>query len=142
MPSADGISHRGASWLPAIVATSGRSRPLRAAGNHAVGLNTVVYARCDLTPVADVAAPVLGMRGVRTRDLEGFDAVRAGSTLSNDPFGVCARSRPTSQFEATESLAEADRVGRFVFASPCNVYGGRGNGLRDSLIGARLMTST
>lgn len=105
---------------------------LRAAGHEVTGLDSLLYAGCDLCAGVEEeerVPPALqaDVRDVEARQLEGFDAVVHLAALSNDPVGDLDRELTMSiNFESTIRVARAARqagVRRFVFASSCSMYG-------------------
>ena len=107
------------------------------AGHEVGGLDTGLYAGCDLGP-GPAAVPVIGhdVRDVTVDDLRGVDAVVHLAAISNDPIG---QLNPDVTYainhRASVRLAELAReagASRFVFASSCSLYGaGGGDGLLD-----------
>lgn len=107
------------------------------AGHEVVGLDSGLYAGCDLGP-APAPVPVIGrdVRDVTAEDLRGIDAVIHLAAISNDPIG---QLNPDVTYainhRASVRLAELARdagASRFVFASSCSLYGaGGGDGLLD-----------
>jgi nucleoside-diphosphate-sugar epimerase len=101
---------------------------LRAAGHEVVGLDTLFYEGCDLTPDGN-GLPLLRLdvRDVEPSQLEGFDAVVHLAALSNDPLGDLSPELTREiNFRATLALARAAKeagVRRFVFSSSCSMYG-------------------
>lgn len=110
---------------------------LAAAGHEVVGLDSGLYAGCDLGP-APAPVPVIGrdVRDVTADDLRGIDGVVHLAAISNDPIG---QLNPDVTYainhRASVRLAELAReagASRFVFASSCSLYGaGGGDGLLD-----------
>lgn len=110
---------------------------LAAAGHDVVGLDSGLYAGCDLGP-APAPVPVIGrdVRDVTADDLRGIDGVVHLAAISNDPIG---QLNPDVTYainhRASVRLAELAReagASRFVFASSCSLYGaGGGDGLLD-----------
>ncbi len=104
---------------------------LREAGHDVTGLDTLLYAGCDLSPsMASVRELTIDVRDVRAEHLLGFDAVVHLAALSNDPLGdLRADLTKEINFQATVRLARAAKeagVTRFVFASSCSMYGASG----------------
>jgi nucleoside-diphosphate-sugar epimerase len=106
---------------------------LRAAGHEVTGLDTELYAGCDLFR-AEAASPTLDLdvRDVEPSQLAGFDAVVHLAALSNDPLGDFDRELTMAiNYEGTMRVARAAReagVRRFVFASSCSMYGAADSG--------------
>jgi nucleoside-diphosphate-sugar epimerase len=75
------------------------------------------------------------VRDVGVDDLEGFDAVVLLATVCSDPVG---NLNPGSMYginhRAFEQAREAG-VSRFVFASPCSLYGKAGEDMLDETAG-------
>jgi len=107
------------------------------AGHEVVGLDSGLYAGCDLGP-APAPVPVIGrdVRDVTADDLRGVDAVVHLAAISNDPIGqlnpdVTYAINHRASVRLAE-LARAAGASRFVFASSCSLYGaGAGEGLLD-----------
>lgn len=108
-------------------------RVLERSGHDVVGLDTSLYADCDLGVPPPPPELPLDVRDVREEHLDGFDAVVHLAALSNDPIGeLDERLTYDINHEATVRLAEharARRVERFVFASSCSMYGASGSEL-------------
>jgi nucleoside-diphosphate-sugar epimerase len=106
-------------------------RMLEESGHEVVGLDTSLYAGCDLGAPPPPPEIRLDLRDVREEHLDGFEAVIHLAALSNDPIGeLDERLTYEINHEATVRLAEHARargVGRFVFASSCSMYGASGS---------------
>lgn len=105
------------------------------AGHEVVGLDSGLYAGCEVQPLTPVKELVKDLRDVEAKDLEGIDAVIHLAALSNDPLGdLDPRLTYAINHEASVRLAEvAKRAGvrRYLFASSCSVYGVEGNAMAD-----------
>ena len=120
--------HRG--YIGAVLA------PLvQAAGHEVVGLDSGLYAGCEVRPLAGVKELTKDLRDLEVEDLEGIDAVIHLAALSNDPLGDLDTSLTYAiNHHASVRLAElAKQAGaaRFLFASSCSVYGVEGNAMAD-----------
>jgi nucleoside-diphosphate-sugar epimerase len=99
-----------------------------AAGHDVVGLDSGLFAGCDLGP-PPTPVPTLhrDIRDVEVAELEGFDAVIHLAALSNDPLGNLAPEHTWAiNHAASVRLAQVARdagVKRFLYASSCSVYG-------------------
>ena len=101
------------------------------AGHEVVGLDSDLFAGCDLFPAAHaVPETQMDVRDVQVEDLRGFDALVHLAALSNDSL---ANIDPGVTYEinhgATVRLAQLARqagVSRFLFASTCAIYGNAG----------------
>ena len=106
-------------------------RMLEDSGHEVVGLDTSLYADCDLGAPPPPPEIRLDVRDVREEHLDGFEAVVHLAALSNDPIGeLDERLTYEINHEATVRLAEHARargVERFVFASSCSMYGASGS---------------
>ena len=104
-------------------------RVFEAGGHEVVGLDTALYAGCDLTPLTPPPPPELrvDVRDVQAADLEGIDAVVHLAALSNDPVGELDEGLTYAiNHLAGVRLAELAKsvcATRFVFASSCSMYG-------------------
>jgi nucleoside-diphosphate-sugar epimerase len=107
-------------------------RVLREAGHNVTGLDTQLYAGCDLYPEPAPPTLDLDVRDATPNHFEGFDAVVHLAALSNDPLGDLNRELTMAvNFEGTVRVAQAAReagVRRFVFASSCSMYGAADSG--------------
>jgi len=101
---------------------------LQAAGHEVVGLDSDLFAGCDLGAYRP-SAPALGcdLRDVPQAALRGFDAVIHLAAISNDPLG---NLNPGCTYEINHlasvrlaELARAAGVTRFLYSSSCSVYG-------------------
>jgi nucleoside-diphosphate-sugar epimerase len=112
------------------------SQMLTAAGHYTVGLDTNLFAGCDLgVPAPQISEIRKDIRNVTIADLEGFDAIIHLAALSNDPL---SNLDPTLTYDinhqASVRLAELAKqagVSRFVFSSSCSTYGSAGDGFLD-----------
>jgi nucleoside-diphosphate-sugar epimerase len=101
---------------------------LRAAGYDVAGLDSDLFAGCDLgPPPEEIPTAVADLRDVTADQLDGFEAIVHLAALSNDPLGNLAPEHTWSiNHEASVRLARLAReagVERFVYASSCSVYG-------------------
>lgn len=101
---------------------------LTAAKYDVFGMDTFYYSECGFgEPTPPVAALRRDVRDVGVEDLRGFDAIVHLAGLSNDPCGELNPDLTLSvNHEATIRLARAARdarVGRFLYASSCSLYG-------------------
>ena len=105
------------------------------AGHEVVGLDSGLYAGCEVQPLAAVRELTKDLRDVEARDLEGIDAVIHLAALSNDPLGDLDSALTYAiNHHASVRLAEVAKqagVRRFLFASSCSVYGVEGNAMAD-----------
>ena len=105
---------------------------LEAEGHEVVGLDTALYAGCDLGAAPPPPELRLDVRDVAEEHLDGLDAVVHLAALSNDPIGELDENLTYAvNHEATVRLAELARARgseRFVFASSCSMYGASGSG--------------
>ena len=103
-------------------------RVLVDAGHEVTGLDSYLYAGCDLGPddPAHAAIPK-DVRDVDASELGCYDAIVHLAALSNDPIGELSPDLTRSiNLDATVRLAQSAKeagVGRFVFASSCSMYG-------------------
>lgn len=102
-----------------------------AAGHDVVGLDTFFFRGCDLgDPGPWAAERTCDIRDIKSKELEGFDAIIHLAALSNDPLGDLNSAWTFDiNCHATVALARAARdagVERFVFASSCSMYGAAG----------------
>lgn len=106
---------------------------LEAAGHEVIGLDTSLYDRCDLEPIAPPPAPEIrrDIRDVMASDLDEIDAIVHLAALSNDPLGEFDEE---VTYEINHlagvrlaNLARQAGVERFVFASSCSMYGASGS---------------
>ncbi len=109
---------------------------LQAAGHEIVGLDSDLYAGCDLGEApAEIPEIRKDMRDLAKTDLDGFDAVVHLAALSNDPLGDLDSSLTYSiNYHASvrlAQLAKAAGVRRFVFSSSCSTYGAAGDAMHD-----------
>ena len=105
---------------------------LRAGGHEVIGLDVLYYEGCDLHADDDQPIRRADVRDLTKGDLAGFDGVLHLAALSNDPLGDLSPELTAEiNFEATVQLAQLARearVGRFVFASSCSMYGAAADG--------------
>lgn len=106
------------------------------AGHEVVGVDTRLYAGCDLYALdLPIEERRIDVRDLGVADLRGVDAIVHLAALSNDPLGALSPELTlTINCDASVALARAAReagVHRFVFASSCSMYGAGG----DSLVG-------
>jgi nucleoside-diphosphate-sugar epimerase len=109
---------------------------LQAAGHEVVGLDSDLYAGCDLgEPAAEIREIRKDLRDLTQADFDGFDAVVHLAALSNDPLGDLNSNLTHSiNYEASVRLAELAKsagVKRFVFSSSCSTYGAAGDAMHD-----------
>ena len=103
-------------------------RVLVDAGHEVTGLDSYLYAGCDLGPddPAHAAIPK-DVRDVDASELGWYDAIVHLAALSNDPIGELSPDLTRAiNLDATVRLAQSAKeagVGRFVFASSCSMYG-------------------
>ncbi|MDQ2910047.1 MAG: SDR family oxidoreductase [Actinomycetota bacterium] len=102
-------------------------------GHEVTGADTFFYRDCDLRPGPQVESVQRDVRDLGEADLQGYDAVVHLAALSNDPLGDLD---PELTFEINErasvrlaKAAREARVGRFLFASSCSMYGVSGEEL-------------
>lgn len=109
---------------------------LQSAGHQVIGLDTGLFARCDLgeTP-AEIPEIRRDIRDLKRSDLEGMDAVVHLAGLSNDPLGNLDSDLTYDiNHRASVKLAELAKdagTKRFVFASSCSTYGAAGDHFLD-----------
>ena len=109
---------------------------LRSAGHDVTGLDTDLFAGCDLLEL-DSKIPEIrkDLRSLHKKDLEGFDAVVHLAALSNDPLGNLDSDLTYSiNHRASVHLARLAKqagVRRFVFSSSCSTYGAAGDDFLD-----------
>lgn len=109
---------------------------LTAAGHQVVGMDTDLFAGCDLgEPAPSPPSMSVDVRDATPAHLEGFDAVVHLAGISNDPLGdlnpdctVDVNHRGTV---AVARAAKAAGVRRFVQASTCSLYGAQGDDVLD-----------
>jgi nucleoside-diphosphate-sugar epimerase len=108
---------------------------LRAAGHEVIGLDSGLFRECSITAVPPVPTIRKDVRDVAPGDFAGIDAVIHLAGLSNDPLGDL---NPALTYEINHLaavrlavLAKAARVGRFLYASTCSVYGAAGDDFLD-----------
>jgi nucleoside-diphosphate-sugar epimerase len=109
---------------------------LRAAGHEVTGLDSDLFAGCDLGgSVSGFPEISKDIRDVEKGDLEGFDAIVHLAALSNDPLGdLDADLTYSINYRASvrlASLAKEAGVERFVFSSSCSSYGEAGDEFLD-----------
>lgn len=102
------------------------------AGHDVVGLDTDLFAGCDLGEMPPrVPAILADIRDVSPDQLRGFDAVVHLAGISNDPLGdLNAQTTYDINHLGTVHLArqaKAAGVPRFLFSSSCSLYGAHGN---------------
>src|SRR4029453_12548394 len=61
---------------------------VRAAGHDVAGLDSGLFAGCELEPAPTVPTLDRALRDVQMDDLRGFDAIIPRANLSNDPLGM------------------------------------------------------
>jgi nucleoside-diphosphate-sugar epimerase len=109
---------------------------LQAAGHEVVGLDTDLFAGCDLgEDAAEVPEIRKDIRDLSEADLDGIDAVVHLAALSNDPLGDLDTNLTYSiNHRASVELAQLAKtagVKRFVFSSSCSTYGAAGDAMHD-----------
>jgi nucleoside-diphosphate-sugar epimerase len=109
---------------------------LVSAGHQVVGLDTDLFAGCDLAiPGAQIPDIRKDIRDLTRADLDGFQAVVHLAALSNDPLGnLDAGLTYDINHHASVRLAELAKeagVQRFVFSSSCSTYGAAGDDFLD-----------
>jgi nucleoside-diphosphate-sugar epimerase len=109
---------------------------LQSAGHDVVGLDTDLFAGCDLgDPPASIPAIRRDLRDLTAADLEAFDAVVHLGALSNDPLSNLdpALTHSINHLASVRlaELAKSAGVTRFVFASSCSTYGAAGDDFHD-----------
>lgn len=100
----------------------------RAAGHDVSGLDSDLFAGCDLgRPPDPIPTLEIDLRDVTADHVAGFDAVVHLAALSNDPLGNLAPEHTWAiNHEGSVHLARLARdagVARFLYASSCSVYG-------------------
>jgi nucleoside-diphosphate-sugar epimerase len=105
---------------------------LQSAGHEVTGLDTDLFAGCDLGRLSFEMPEVhKDIRSLTKSDLEGFEAVVHLAALSNDPLGNLDPDLTFSiNHRASVRLAELAKdagVERFVFSSSCSTYGAAGD---------------
>jgi nucleoside-diphosphate-sugar epimerase len=103
------------------------------AGHDVVGLDSGLFARCELGERGfEIEEVRTDVRDVEARDLEGFEAIIHLAAVSNDPVGDL---NPDVTYEinhlASADLAKAAKeagVTRFLHSSSCSLYGAAGDG--------------
>jgi nucleoside-diphosphate-sugar epimerase len=108
------------------------SSVLSSAGYDVVGLDTDLFAGCDLgAPSPEIPEIRKDIRNLTRADLAGFDSVVHLAALSNDPLGNLERQLTYDiNYLASVRLAQlAKEAGaeRFVFSSSCSTYGAAGD---------------
>ncbi|MBA3843880.1 MAG: SDR family oxidoreductase [Actinobacteria bacterium] len=103
------------------------------AGHTVVGLDTGLFAGCDLGPPPSVVPTLaVDLRDVTVDDLRGFDAIVHLAALSNDPLGNLEPGLTWAiNHAASITLAQRAKeagVRRFLYASSCSVYGAAEDG--------------
>jgi nucleoside-diphosphate-sugar epimerase len=109
---------------------------LQAAGHEVVGLDTDLFAGCDLgEDAAEIPEIRKDIRDLSEADLDGIDAVVHLAALSNDPLGDLDTNLTYSiNHRASVELAQLAKmagVKRFVFSSSCSTYGAAGDAMHD-----------
>jgi nucleoside-diphosphate-sugar epimerase len=103
-------------------------RVLVDAGHEVTGLDSYLYAGCDLgrDDPAHAAIPK-DIRDVQAAELGCYDAIVHLAALSNDPIGELSPDLTRAiNLDASVRLAQSAKeagVARFVFASSCSMYG-------------------
>jgi len=113
-------------------------KQLLASDHDVVGLDSDLYRGSTFGKEVDIASvPTIhkDIRDVKSRDLQGYDAILHLAGLSNDPLGDL---NPTLTFEINHAasvrlaqLAKENGVQRFVFSSSCSNYGAGGQDFLD-----------
>ena len=111
---------------------------LQFAGHEVVGLDTDLFAGCDLGgPAAGIPEVRKDIRDLVQKDLDGFDGILHLAAISNDPLGDLD---PQLTYDVNHrasvrlaELAKAAGVKRFVFSSSCSTYGAAGEAIHDEL---------
>jgi nucleoside-diphosphate-sugar epimerase len=104
---------------------------LVAQGHEVIGLDSDLYRACTFAgQLAEIPTIVKDVRDVTVQDVAGCEAIVHLAALSNDPLGDYD---PQLTFDinvggslALAAAARQARVGRFVYASSCSVYGAAG----------------
>jgi nucleoside-diphosphate-sugar epimerase len=109
---------------------------LRSAGHDVTGLDTDLFAGCDLGRLSFELPEIRkDIRCLTETDLKGFEAVVHLAALSNDPLGNLDPDLTfTINHRASVRLAELAKeagVQRFVFSSSCSTYGAAGDDFLD-----------
>jgi nucleoside-diphosphate-sugar epimerase len=105
-------------------------------GHRVVGLDSDLFRQCTFHPgMVEVPELRVDLRDVRSRDLEGFEAVIHLAALSNDPLGDL---NPEITYDinhaASVRLAEMAKdagIPRFLYSSSCSSYGKAGDDFVD-----------
>jgi nucleoside-diphosphate-sugar epimerase len=105
-------------------------------GHTVVGLDSDLFEQCTFRAgIFDVPQLRTDLRDVKTRDLEGFDAVIHLAALSNDPLSDL---NPDITYDINHAasvrlarLAREAGVGRFLYSSSCSSYGQAGDDFVD-----------
>ena len=108
-------------------------RIFKRAGHFVGGLDTgyfrehVTLSEDDIPPDVEI---IKDIRDIEVVDVDGFDCIVHLAALSSDPMGELAPELTMQiNYEASvraARVAKAARVGRFVFASSCSLYGAAG----------------
>jgi len=108
-------------------------RVFKRAGHFVGGLDTGFFGEYltsseeDIRPDVEI---VKDIRDIEAVDVDGFDCIVHLAALSSDPMGELAPELTMKiNYEASvraARVAKAARVGRFVFASSCSLYGAAG----------------
>jgi nucleoside-diphosphate-sugar epimerase len=109
---------------------------LQAAGHEVVGLDTDLFAGCELGEEAQEIPEIRkDIRDLTEADLDGMEAVVHLAALSNDPLGDLDTNLTYDiNYRASlelARLAKAAGVQRFVFSSSCSTYGAAGDAIHD-----------
>jgi nucleoside-diphosphate-sugar epimerase len=104
---------------------------LRSAGHDVMGVDTDLFAGCDLGAFHDEIPGIRqDIRYLTEEDLEGFDAVVHLAALSNDALGNLESDLTYNiNHRASVRLAQVAKqagIRRFVFSSSCSTYGAAG----------------
>ena len=105
-------------------------------GHTVVGLDSDLFEQCTFRPgIFDVPQLRVDLRDVKTRDLEGFDAVIHLAALSNDPLSDL---NPDITYDINHvasvrlaRLAKEAGIPRFLYSSSCSSYGQAGDNFVD-----------
>jgi nucleoside-diphosphate-sugar epimerase len=109
---------------------------LVAEGHEVIGLDSDLYRECTYGDgIQDIPYIKKDIRDVKIRDLEGFDAVIHLAGLSNDMLGDL-NPKLTLQINHAASvriakLSKEAGISRFLFSSPCSIYGTAGEKILD-----------